>query len=264
MLSIQDNKGVFDVYVYKITNDVNGKSYIGQTIRPVDQRFNRHISDAENKVLDTHFARAIRKYGKQHFDIKVIDVANSQDELNKKEQYWIRKLGTVSAGYNETDAVYKCGGNTYMSKSDSEMRTIKHNLSMSKSGKKNPRARSIKCYNSITGEELFFDTVQECKTYFGEKNHRFVTTRVTGKTKGLYQGVWKLGYADSEYPEYKEYKKKGVRVRATNVKDGKEEEYCSMRLCARECGLPYNKLHNLHYKGCRSFVVGDYNITILE
>ena len=73
--------------IYKITNIQNNKVYIGQTIRPVEYRFNRHINDALNNILDTHFARAIRKYGPQNFKLQVIDNAETQDELNKKEQY---------------------------------------------------------------------------------------------------------------------------------------------------------------------------------
>ena len=47
--------------IYKISNNVNNKVYIGQTIRPINKRFNRHINDAVNNKLNTHFARAIRK-----------------------------------------------------------------------------------------------------------------------------------------------------------------------------------------------------------
>ena len=38
--------------IYKITNKINGKVYIGQTIRPVEYRFNRHMNDALNNILD--------------------------------------------------------------------------------------------------------------------------------------------------------------------------------------------------------------------
>ena len=75
------------MWIYKITNIQNNKVYIGQTIRPVKDRFNRHINDALNNILDTHFARAIRKYGKENFIIEEIDTAQNQEELNKKEQY---------------------------------------------------------------------------------------------------------------------------------------------------------------------------------
>lgn len=73
------------MFIYKITNTVNNKMYIGQTIRQIEQRFKRHINDAVNNNLNTHFARAIRKYEQDKFVIEQIDVANSQDELNKKE-----------------------------------------------------------------------------------------------------------------------------------------------------------------------------------
>ena len=95
------------MYIYKITNIQNNKVYIGQTIRPIKDRFHRHINDAMNNILDTHYARAIRKYGKDNFIIEEIDNANSQDELNKKEQYWIQYYNSVIEGYNETDAISK-------------------------------------------------------------------------------------------------------------------------------------------------------------
>ena len=101
------------MWIYKITNIQNNKVYIGQTIRPIEKRFKRHLNDALNNILDTHFARAIRKYGKENFIIEQIDEAQTQDELNQKEQYWIRYYNSVEEGYNETDALSKCGGNTY-------------------------------------------------------------------------------------------------------------------------------------------------------
>lgn len=73
------------MWIYKITNIQNNKIYIGQSIRPIEDRFHRHINDALNNILDTHFARAIRKYGKDNFTIEEIDSANSQEELTQKE-----------------------------------------------------------------------------------------------------------------------------------------------------------------------------------
>lgn len=188
------------MYIYKITNKENGKVYIGQTIRPVEKRFKRHVSDAMNHVIDTHFSRAIRQYGESCFVIDIIDTANSQDELNKKEQEWIKFYDSVNTGYNETDAMYKCGGNTYMSKTDAELKIICDRLKESKIGKNNPNSRSIKVKNMETDEELFFDTVLECQEYFGEKHHRFITTRVTHVTKSLYKGKWNIVYFDEPYP----------------------------------------------------------------
>ena len=190
------------MYIYKITNKVNGKVYIGQSVRPVEKRFNRHMNDAINNKLDTHFARAIRKYGKDNFICEVIDTATNQNDLTLKEQYWIQYYDSVNVGYNETDAIQKCGGNTYASKTKEELLGIYEKIRKSKIGKLNPNSKSVKCYNIETDEELFFETVRECQEYFGEKHHRFISNRVLNKTISLYKNVWRIAYADGEYKEY--------------------------------------------------------------
>ena len=63
------------MWIYKITNIQNNKVYIGQTIRPIEQRFHRHLNDALNNILDTHFARAIRYYTPNSFTVETIDTA---------------------------------------------------------------------------------------------------------------------------------------------------------------------------------------------
>ena len=190
------------MYIYKITNKVNGKVYIGQSIRPIEQRFQRHINDAVNNILDTHFARAIRKYGKENFYVELVETCNNQTELNLREQYWIRKYDSINNGYNETDATSKCGGNTYMSKTENEMKEISEKISKTKLGSKNPHSRSVKVFNIVTNEEKVFDTVNDCRKFFNEKNHRFITTRVTGLTKSLYKNEWKIAYTEDEYREF--------------------------------------------------------------
>ena len=82
------------MYIYKVTNIINGKLYIGQTTRFIQDRWERHINDALSNRLDTHFARAIRKYGPENFVVEQIDVASSQEELNEKEIYWIKFYNT--------------------------------------------------------------------------------------------------------------------------------------------------------------------------
>lgn len=185
--------------VYKITNKINGKVYIGQTIRPIEQRYKRHINDAMNNVLNTHFARAIRKYGQENFICEQIDTANTQEELTNKEQYWIRYYDSVNEGYNETDAITKCGGNTYLSKTDEEMKSISEKIRLGKLGKRNPNSKSVKCYNIEINKEIFFETIKDCQEYFGEKYHRFITTRVLKQTLSLYKGIWKIAYKDNDY-----------------------------------------------------------------
>lgn len=183
------------MWIYKITNIQNNKVYIGQTIRPIKDRFNRHINDAINNILDTHFARAIRKYGKDSFIIEQIDSAQNQDELNQKEQYWIRYYNSIENGYNETDAISKCGGNTYRSKTDEEMEVIKEKIRQTKLGSKNPMARKIKRINIITNETDVFDTVISCAKACGIKNGKTsITARLNGQIKSPFKKQWIFEY----------------------------------------------------------------------
>ncbi len=183
------------MWIYKITNIQNNKVYIGQTIRPIQDRFHRHINDALNNILDTHFARAIRKYGKDNFVIEQIDQAQTQDELNKKEQYWIQYYDSVQNGYNETDAISKCGGNTYQSKTEKEMEVIKEKIRQTKLGAKNPMAKKIKRINIITNEIDIFDTVISCAKACGIKNGKTsITTRLNGQVKSPYKDTWIFEY----------------------------------------------------------------------
>ena len=90
-------------YIYKVTNKINGKIYIGQTIQSVKDRWYRHcgksgISKAE---LNTHFKRAILKYGKENFTIETIEVCDST-ELNDREKFYISYYNSYINGYNST------------------------------------------------------------------------------------------------------------------------------------------------------------------
>ena len=253
------------MYVYKITNLVNGKVYIGQSIRDIQQRFARHINDSLNCKLDTHFARAIRKYGEENFVIELIDTAETQDELNRKEQYWIRHYDSVRHGYNETDAIYKCGGNTYMSKTGLELFSIGDRIRESKLGSKNPNSRKIKCRNEGTGEELFFDTVNECREYFGEKHHRFITTRLTHQTRSLYLTEWNFAYQDEPYGVLEEHvNKRGTEILVTNLSTNECLRYASVRMASKELNIPRSAIYDGIRKYNGQFLFRNYKFDILD
>ena len=185
------------MWIYKMTNIQNNKVYIGQTIRPIKDRFNRHMNDALHNIIDTHFARAIRKYGKENFTIEEIDSANTQEELNQKERYWIQYYNSVKDGYNETDAISKCGGNTYQSKTEKEIEVIKNKISEGKLGAKNPMARKIKRINILTNESDIFDTIISCAKACGIQNGKTsITTRLNGQVKSPYKKQWLFEYYD--------------------------------------------------------------------
>jgi group I intron endonuclease len=88
--------------IYRITNKVNDKRYIGQTIQSLQRRFNQHCKG--KSVLSS----AIRKYGKDNFIVEELAIAKSLEELNGLEkQYIIENNCIAPLGYN-----LQKGGNT--------------------------------------------------------------------------------------------------------------------------------------------------------
>lgn len=92
-------------YIYKITNDINKKVYIGQTIKTVNYRFKEHLRTAknhyENKQTLTHFHKAIIKYGAEHFFVETIEECDD-NLLDEREIYWINYYDSFLNGYNST------------------------------------------------------------------------------------------------------------------------------------------------------------------
>lgn len=89
--------------IYKITNKINGKVYIGQTIKSLVNRWKAHCYTAKyEQRRASHFLRALRKYKKDDFSYEVVAEANTREELNYLEKEWIAKCDSMKNGYNST------------------------------------------------------------------------------------------------------------------------------------------------------------------
>ena len=84
--------------IYRVINESNGKVYIGQTVRGLHERRRKHNYSKEH----SHFHRAIRKYGKNNFKWKMLEECDSQEQLNNRERYYIKKYNSLKNGYNMT------------------------------------------------------------------------------------------------------------------------------------------------------------------
>ena len=208
--------------IYKITNLINNKVYIGKTTKTIQWRFNKHLKDSYNNPNTTiHIQRAILKYGENNFKIEEIDKASSLEELNQKEKYWIAYYNSQNEGYNMTSG--GDGGDTYASLSEEEMNIVRKKIGSKNKGIKNGQSKQVKCKSIKTNEEIFFDTIHDCIKYFGVRNKSFVQNRVEGECKWLYKNEWMFAYKDKDYPKYEIYDsstKKGTKVKL--IKDGNE------------------------------------------
>lgn len=83
--------------LYKITNLVNGKAYIGQSIDP-KHRFIQHISRSKNDIDNSPLHAAIKKYGRSNFSLEILEWT---ENYNQREKELIIEYNTLAPnGYN--------------------------------------------------------------------------------------------------------------------------------------------------------------------
>lgn len=96
--------------IYLITNKVNGKTYIGQTVGSVNSRWRQHCCDSRRARNGKKSAlkQAIDKYSEDNFELLAIELANSREELDRLEIKYIQEYKSLATenGYN-----IEAGGN---------------------------------------------------------------------------------------------------------------------------------------------------------
>ncbi|MBR6288253.1 MAG: GIY-YIG nuclease family protein [Acholeplasmatales bacterium] len=87
-------------YIYKITNNINDKIYIGQTNYTLSERLHQHYLDSKKQHRKNRpLYQAINKYGIENFSIELIE---ETDNPLEREIYWIEYYGSFKNGYNAT------------------------------------------------------------------------------------------------------------------------------------------------------------------
>jgi group I intron endonuclease len=95
--------------IYKVTNLLNGKVYIGQTKRSLESRWAQHQHAVKSKYGFCKLQKAINEIGADNFSIEQIDSAATKEEANEKEVFWIKFYNATIDGYN-TSPGGKAGG----------------------------------------------------------------------------------------------------------------------------------------------------------
>ena len=96
-------------YIYKITNLINNKIYIGKTSLPtIEERFKEHIHDSIKQRNEKRpLYDAMNKYGIENFIIEEIEKVENDEIASEREKYWIKNFNSYigfqnSNGYNAT------------------------------------------------------------------------------------------------------------------------------------------------------------------
>lgn len=95
--------------VYKITNNVSGKSYVGYTTRTLEQRWNAHLSSTR-QGSKFRFHSAIRKYGIDSWELKILFEDESVDVCKKKEEQFIAEMNLTDNKFGYNAKPGGCGG----------------------------------------------------------------------------------------------------------------------------------------------------------
>ena len=143
--------------IYKITNQVNGKAYIGITVNSLEFRISQHRRDVRCIMH-----KAFKKYGIENFDIEVLmdseeyPLLNTLEYLNKSERNFIKVFNTLAPnGYN-----FRTGGGAGGKCSEETKRKISESLK----GEKHQYYRK-----SLTPEHR--EKIGDAQR--GEKNHAY-------------------------------------------------------------------------------------------
>ena len=132
--------------IYKISNLVNGKIYVGKTKQQLEKRMNQHKHNS--KTVNSGISAAIRKYGWENFKVEVLEICPI-DKLDEREIFWIAKLNSKApAGYNLTD------GGDGNSNPSAETRARMSANHPDISGKKNPNYGKHRKHSQQTRDKI--------------------------------------------------------------------------------------------------------------
>lgn len=167
--------------IYKITNLINGKNYIGITKRNPKIRFNEHFSNKKEILY-----KAKEKYGKENFSLEIIENNIPENQIDEKERYYIKLFDSlIPNGYNLSQ-----GGISNKSISEKGKQKLKeYNL-----GINNPKCSKYILMIDISTSKILrkFGSTREAARFLGNENkYRSIAYCLSGKTKQSQGYFWK-------------------------------------------------------------------------
>lgn len=251
------NKNGISMEIYKITNKINGKIYVGKSSKNDPTYFGSGLL----------INKALVKYGKENFVKEILEVCNTREELNEKEIFWISYYDSTNlhTGYNLT---YGGDGGDTISLNPNRRDIIKR-ISESNTGKiltechkGNISKSKIGKSNGGEGRKLSNETIQKISEAKKNKplseshkeNLRIAQRKRTSSgALGTKRTSEQLKARQLKYE--KEGSPKGFKIIVID-KDNNIKEFKSAREAARNYNCSVHKILNNKMK--------NFNITILR
>lgn len=167
--------------IYKITNDINNKVYVGQTTRKIKERIADYKKEMKYKSDSRPIIRAMSKYGFEHFKFEIlVDDIKSKEEMDKLEIQYIKNYHSLVTenGYN-----IELGGNSIGKHNEETKRKISEaqlgekNHMYGKRGELNATSKKVielttgKIYNSamLAADDLQLEFSHVCSVARGDR-----------------------------------------------------------------------------------------------
>ena len=249
-------------FIYKISNDINDKIYIGETARTIEERWEEH--KRKSNQYDYKLQRAFRKYGFNHFKIEKVEECSYENRF-EREKYWIKFYNSFYEGYNSnwggeggTSVDYELIHNMWLN--GYKTKEICHELKIDRHTVCKALLR-----NDITTNEIIARSNDSRLVWQYDLNGNFIksyeSAGVAAKTLGIsreaiiaccshrtrsaYNFLWK--YADDEYTVEEmvsTFKKSGKgspkKVAQYDLDDNLLNIYSSCRAAAKAISAPYH------------------------
>lgn len=162
--------------IYCITNVVDGKRYIGQTIRTFKERSNEHKRDLINgNHYNDYLQLSYNKYGGHSFTFEILEICETLDQCNEAEEFWIYTFRTLNRkyGYN-----LKSGGSKGRLSPESIIK-----MSKSLTGKKLSQETKDKIREIMIGRIVSIQTKQRMSIAQSGENNAMFGRKATAQTK---------------------------------------------------------------------------------
>lgn len=212
--------------IYKVTNTVNNKSYIGQTRQSIQERKQRHLYSTQ-RGSKLAFHCALRKYGFDNFTWEILETADTPEELPVLEAQYIKKYRTFTEGYNMTS-----GGEHY------ELSEIsRQKISKKLTGRHKTEEHRRNLSEALKGREGWWKGRKR-----SEENLENISKALKGKP------AWNRGLTDvytaEQLAHYSE-----VKQGKNNPMYGKKQKVVKCPHCKTE--VPVNLAKRWHFDNCK-------------
>lgn len=216
-------------YIYKVTNKVNGKCYVGQTVNSFQRRYS---GDIAQNTSSQHLKNAIKYYGIENFDIaEEFDTAYSKDELDEKERFYIGKFRCTNRkyGYNSKDG----GAN---GKPNAETR---RKLSEAHKGYVMPESQKKRISKSLKGEKSI---------WHGKAKPKEVREKISASLMGKMVGEKNPNYGKSLSDETKTKLSRALKGRVIS-------EETKRKMSESKKNVKFSESHRRHISEGRKGIV---------